>query len=177
MLIFILPSSLYLKITHQDGAKLTQRIWVCVLFRSMCLSYHFLKWARQKTYLISTFAWAASPDFSILLPSAGSLAFPFSLALCVSWGKGPLCSPTLLFRAGDTSFQGSSSSASSRGFGQGMGAPAAALGSPFSPASFPRFSVPVQKAHSTLCLQALRRAELIGPKDGLIYSFLGMISI
>uniref|UniRef100_A0A8B9SNZ6 Solute carrier family 38 member 1 n=1 Tax=Anas platyrhynchos TaxID=8839 RepID=A0A8B9SNZ6_ANAPL len=27
MLIFILPSSLYLKITHQDGSKLTQRIW------------------------------------------------------------------------------------------------------------------------------------------------------
>uniref|UniRef100_A0A8C9FSP1 Amino acid transporter transmembrane domain-containing protein n=1 Tax=Pavo cristatus TaxID=9049 RepID=A0A8C9FSP1_PAVCR len=27
MLIFILPSSLYLKITHQDGAKFTQRIW------------------------------------------------------------------------------------------------------------------------------------------------------
>nr|XP_056703637.1 sodium-coupled neutral amino acid symporter 1 isoform X1 [Euleptes europaea] len=27
MLIFILPSSLYLKITYQDGSKLTQRIW------------------------------------------------------------------------------------------------------------------------------------------------------
>ncbi|XP_032078064.1 sodium-coupled neutral amino acid transporter 1 [Thamnophis elegans] len=27
MLIFILPSSLYLKITHQDGSKLIQRIW------------------------------------------------------------------------------------------------------------------------------------------------------
>lgn len=27
MLIFILPSSLYLKITQQDGSKLTQRIW------------------------------------------------------------------------------------------------------------------------------------------------------
>uniref|UniRef100_A0A8C3M1T4 Solute carrier family 38 member 1 n=1 Tax=Chrysolophus pictus TaxID=9089 RepID=A0A8C3M1T4_CHRPC len=27
MLIFILPSSLYLKITHQDGGKFTQRIW------------------------------------------------------------------------------------------------------------------------------------------------------
>ncbi|XP_062990040.1 sodium-coupled neutral amino acid symporter 1 [Elgaria multicarinata webbii] len=27
MLIFILPSSLYLKITHQDGSKLMQRIW------------------------------------------------------------------------------------------------------------------------------------------------------
>ncbi|XP_063165449.1 sodium-coupled neutral amino acid symporter 1 [Candoia aspera] len=30
MLIFILPSSLYLKITHQDGSKLIQRIWASV---------------------------------------------------------------------------------------------------------------------------------------------------
>lgn len=168
MLIFILPSSLYLKITHQDGSKLTQRIWVCVLFRSMCLSCHFLKRARWKTHLIWRFVWAASPDFSLLLPSAGSLASPFSFALCVFWAKGPLCSPAILFGAGDISFQGSSSSASSHGFGQGMGAPAAALGSPFSPASFLCFDVPVQKAYSTLYLQALRRAELIGPKDGLI---------
>ena len=34
MLIFILPSSLYLKITQQDGSKLTQRIWVCIPFPS-----------------------------------------------------------------------------------------------------------------------------------------------
>ncbi|XP_016021403.2 sodium-coupled neutral amino acid transporter 1 isoform X1 [Rousettus aegyptiacus] len=31
MLIFILPSSLYLKITNQDGDKGTQRIWVCLM--------------------------------------------------------------------------------------------------------------------------------------------------
>lgn len=31
MLIFILPSSLYLRITNQDGDKGTQRIWVCLL--------------------------------------------------------------------------------------------------------------------------------------------------
>lgn len=31
MLIFILPSSLYLKITSQDGDKGTQRIWVCLM--------------------------------------------------------------------------------------------------------------------------------------------------
>lgn len=30
MLIFILPSSLYLKITNQDEDKGTQRIWVCI---------------------------------------------------------------------------------------------------------------------------------------------------
>ncbi|XP_053111167.1 sodium-coupled neutral amino acid symporter 1 [Hemicordylus capensis] len=32
MLIFILPSSLYLKITHQDGSKLVQRIWAALFF-------------------------------------------------------------------------------------------------------------------------------------------------
>lgn len=42
MLIFILPSSLYLKITHQDGGKFTQRIWVCIPFWSMHSILHVI---------------------------------------------------------------------------------------------------------------------------------------
>lgn len=48
MLIFILPSSLYLKITNQDGDKGTQRIWVCLIPATLIFLISFsLKFAKE----------------------------------------------------------------------------------------------------------------------------------
>ncbi|XP_025020325.1 sodium-coupled neutral amino acid transporter 1 [Python bivittatus] len=54
MLIFILPSSLYLKITHQDGSKLIQRIWASlflalgILFSMVSIPLVIYDWVHSR---------------------------------------------------------------------------------------------------------------------------------
>lgn len=68
MLIFILPSSLYLKITSQDGDKGAQRIWVCLMPATLIflISFSFI-------YQINSPSRAPNPTFSGLRRGAAVL--------------------------------------------------------------------------------------------------------
>lgn len=70
MLIFILPSSLYLKITSQDGDKGTQRIWVCLMPATLIflISFSFIYQVAHLPHLILLLAASGGEQQSYSFP-------------------------------------------------------------------------------------------------------------
>jgi len=157
MLIFILPSSLYLKITQQDGSKLTQRIWVCIPFRSMqrfdlVIPYNVPDVKRNESeHTCELLHVTFHPCFS-------QLAAVLALLLCLPWGsprggaerqRAPcLLGCPSLQGEGLSSWLASGSSAAAVAVSRVWVPthPPAPASSPFSPARLLHFTALIQKA-------------------------------
>lgn len=149
MLIFILPSSLYLKITQQDGSKLTQRIWVCVPFPLMqhfhrVIPYNVLDAnvpnlnIRVSFFtllsILASVSWQPCLPFSFAYPGGLPLEGPYHAGHLVCVLGGPS-----LWAEGLFPWLASCS-------------PPSPFGGPFSPARLLCFNALIQKACQVLCV-------------------------
>lgn len=156
MLIFILPSSLYLKITQQDGSKLTQRIWVCIPFPSVQWFHLVISQIQSLPSLdIHELPYVTFPPcFSQL-----AAALPFSFANLEGLpAQEPYYTRHLVFwRALQcrvrSSFPGWQAAALQEAIAVRRVLVPLQPTSARSPASLFHFSVLIQKVHKVLCLQ------------------------